>query len=100
MVVRTFLEVFVFLKKSRYYGLETVETVDRHGRAVTAIRRRKLAAETGDTHAVQGPDRLDVMAERAYKDATKFWHIADANTELEASELTRIAGRVINVPEK
>jgi len=90
----------MFLKNSRYYGLETVETVDRHGRAVTAIRRRKLAAATGDAHAVQGPDRLDVMAERTYKVATRFWHVADANTELEANELTRVAGRVINVPEK
>jgi hypothetical protein len=90
----------MFLKNSRYYGLDTVETVDRQGRPVKAIKRRKLNATTGDATVVQGPDKLDVMAQRNYKDATKFWHIADANTELEANELTRVAGRVIDVPKK
>ncbi len=90
----------MFLKKSRYYGLETVETTDRHGRAVKAIKRRTLPATTGASHGVQGADKLDVLAENRYADGTKFWHIADANTELEANELTRVAGRVIQVPEK
>ena len=27
------------------------------------------------------------MAHRKYKDGTKFWHVADANTELEANDL-------------
>ena len=55
-------------------------------------------AATGDAYTVQGTDRLDVMADRTYKDATQFWHVADANTELEANELTRTAARVIKVP--
>lgn len=90
----------MFLKNSRYYGIDTVETTDRHGRAVAAIKRRTLPATAGKSHVVQGPDKLDVLAERHYADATKFWHIADANSELEANELTRAAGRVIQVPEK
>lgn len=90
----------MFLKNSRYYGLETVAAVDRHGRSVTAIKRRTLATTSGNAYSVQGPDQLDVIAQRKYSDATKFWHIADANTELEANELTRVGGRVINVPEK
>ena len=90
----------MFLKNSRYDGLETVETVDRHGRPVTAIKRRKLPATTGDAYAVQGPDKLDVMAQRNYSDPTRFWRVADANSELEANELTRVAGRVIDVPKK
>jgi hypothetical protein len=40
------------------------------------------------------------MAERKYADATGFWHIADANTELEAAALTAEAGRRILVPEQ
>jgi hypothetical protein len=90
----------VFLKNSRYYGLETVESVDSRGRPVSALKRRKLPAVVAEPHAVQGPDRLDVLAERNYADATRFWHIADANTELEANRLVRVAGRVIQVPEK
>lgn len=90
----------MFLKNSRYYGLDTVEAADRHGRAVKAIKRRPLPATSGEAYAVQGPDKLDVLAQRLYKDGTRFWHIADANTELEANELTRVAGRAITTPKK
>jgi hypothetical protein len=53
---------------------------------------------------VKGTDRLDVMAQRQYSDGTRFWHIADANTELEASKLVepRVLDedvRIISVPE-
>jgi hypothetical protein len=30
-----------------------------------------------------------VIAQRKYSDGTKFWHVADANTELEANDLTK-----------
>jgi len=40
------------------------------------------------------------MASRLYKDATLFWHIADANTDLDARELVAETGRLILVPEK
>jgi hypothetical protein len=88
----------MFLKNSRYDGLETVDTSDRHGRPVSAIKRRSLLSPTSDAYTVQGPDKLDALAEKNYQDATEFWHIADANTELEANELTRVAGRVIEMP--
>jgi hypothetical protein len=29
-----------------------------------------------------------------------FWHLADANTELEANELVKETGRIIKVPEQ
>ena len=45
-------------------------------------------------------DQLDVISETRYKDGTRFWHIADANTELEANQLVRVAGRTIRVPER
>ena len=90
----------MFLKNSRYYGLDTVDATDRQGRPVKAIKRRPLSATAGDAYAVQGPDRLDILAQRTYQDATRFWHIADANSELEANELTRVAGRIIDVPKK
>jgi nucleoid-associated protein YgaU len=43
-------------------------------------------------------DRLDITARRRYGDATRYWHVADANAELEAVELDR-PGRVIQAPE-
>ncbi len=89
----------MFLKNSRYYGLETVTTEDAAGREVTAVKLRRLPATTGKPARVRGHDRVDHIAQIRYRDATKYWHVADANTELEAGELTREAGRTITVPE-
>ena len=88
----------MFLKNSRYYGLPTVIVRDRSGDPVVAVKLRRLPTVTGDPFAVQGHDRLDVICDIQYGDATRYWHIADANTELEANELIRVAGRVIAVP--
>jgi len=88
----------MFLKNSRYFGLPTVVARDRGGREVVAVKLRRLPAVAGDARTVQGHDRLDVMSDAGYRDATRYWHIADANTELEAEELTRTAGRIIAVP--
>lgn len=88
----------MFLKNSRYYGLPTVIARDRSGDPVVAVKLRRLPAVTGDPFTVQGHDRLDVVCDIQYGDATRYWHIADANTELEANDLIRVAGRVIAVP--
>ena len=42
-----------------------------------------MPATPGDMTPITSNDRLDVMAERLYTDATRYWHIADANTALE-----------------
>ncbi|GLR87954.1 hypothetical protein [Bradyrhizobium iriomotense] len=88
----------MFLKNSRYYGLPTVIAHDRSGDEVVAVKLRRLPAVVGDPFTVQGHDRLDVICDLQYGDATRYWHIADANTEFEADELVRVAGRVIAVP--
>lgn len=90
----------MFLKNSRYYGFETVATQDRQGRSVMAVKLRSLPPIAGLPYAVQGHDRLDLLADQTYQDATRFWFIADANSELEANELTRTVGRVIRLPQK
>jgi hypothetical protein len=88
----------MFLKNSRYYGLPTVIARDRAGDSVTAVKLRRLPTMAGDPFTVQGHDRLDVICDLQYADPTRYWHIADANTELEANELTRVAARIITVP--
>lgn len=90
----------MFLKNSRYNGLPTVQARDRSGRKVTAVTLRRLPATTGDDAVVGAADRLDILAEARYGDATRYWHVADANTELEAAELTRRPGRAIKVPSR
>lgn len=88
----------MFLDNSRYAGIarETVRTSD--GRDVVAVRLRRIPPSNGTPYTVVGTDRLDILAYRRYGDATRYWHIADANSELEAEALTRAPGRTIKVP--
>lgn len=90
----------MFLKNSRYYGLPTVTATDAAGREVSAVKLRRLPARAGESTVIHDHDQLDVMAHRRYRDGTRFWHVADANSELEANALVRSTGRRIGVPEK
>ncbi len=95
----------MFLESSRYLNVKTVEAETNGGRKVRAVMLRRLPYVAGTPIVVKGNDRLDVMAQRKYSDPTRFWHIADANTELEANNLVKERAqekeaRVINVPEK
>lgn len=88
----------MFLENSRYARLPQVETKTIDGRTVVAVKLRRLPEVEGDPVTVEGASRLDVMAQRNFQDGTMFWHIADANSELEATELVRVVGRIISVP--
>ena len=90
----------MFLKNSRYFGLKTVTGKDRRGRPVQGVTLRRLPDTPGIELQVEDKDQLDVIAERRYRDGTRYWHIADANSEVEANELVRTTGRRILVPEK
>jgi hypothetical protein len=89
----------MFLENSRYHKQPTVEVETREGKSVQALKLRKLPTPANRPHAVQQHDRLDVLAQQHYADGSKFWHIADANSELEANDLVAEPGTVINVPE-
>jgi nucleoid-associated protein YgaU len=88
----------MFLKNSRYAGLPTVDATDRAGATVAAVKLRPLPVTPGDPVTVQAHDQLDAMSERRYGDATRYWRIADANSELEAASLLQPTGRPITVP--
>ncbi len=90
----------MFLESSRYYKQETVDAIIKGGRVVKALTLRRLPAVSGKATVIKGNDRLDIMSQRQYKDSTMFWHIADANTELEANNLVKKTGRTIIVPEQ
>ena len=77
----------MFDANSRYIKCPVVEVETAKGKKVNAVKLRRLSFTPGDLTEVKGTDRLDIMAYRQYKDGTKFWHIADANTELEANNL-------------
>lgn len=88
----------MFLKNSRYAGLPTVTATDRAGAEVAAVKLRRLPTTLGDLVSVRAHDQLDAMSEQRYADATRYWHIADANTELEAASLLHPTGRPITLP--
>jgi hypothetical protein len=90
----------MFLKNSRYYNTQTVTTRDANNREVKALTLRSLDSITGEATQVHDHDQLDVMSQRRNQDGTKFWHIADANSDLEANNLVAVSGRVIKVPVK
>jgi hypothetical protein len=87
----------MFLDNSRYARVETVETKTESG-TVVALKLRRLPPVAGDPHTVQSGERLDVIADAQYGDATRFWHIADANTALDSRTLTETVGESILVP--
>ncbi|MDY6979906.1 MAG: hypothetical protein SV201_08500 [Pseudomonadota bacterium] len=90
----------MFNKNSRYANSKTVSCKDSQGHSVTAVRLRRLPATTGVDALVTDGAQLDVMCEKQYHDATRFWHIADANSDLEANALVKTRGSLVKVPEK
>ena len=90
----------MFMKNSRYYNTATVVSHDVNNREVKVLTLRRLVTTSGERTQVHDHDQLDVMSHRRHQDGTKFWHIADANSDLEANNLVTVAGRYINVPEK
>ncbi len=92
----------MFLESSRYYKQKTVDTVVKGGRIVKVLTLRRLPVAKGKATVVvvKGNDRLDIMSQRQYRNPAMFWHIADANTELEANNLIKKTGRTIIVPEQ
>lgn len=88
----------MFLENSRYVNVPTLETTTCDGRAATALKLRPLPATPGDPYLVKDNDQLDVLAYRVTSDGEKFWHVADANTALEANTLVAEPGATILQP--
>ncbi len=89
----------MFSESSRYYRQKTTDAETKDGRTVKAVTLRRLPTVSGRPTVVKGNDRLDIIAEQQYNDPTMFWHIADANTELQANDLVKTTGRLIEIPE-
>jgi len=87
----------MFLENSRYAKVPQVESRDREGRAVKAVKLRRLPVTACQPYGVQPQDRLDLLADQLFKQPTQFWKIADANTELKANDLA-VNGREIELP--
>lgn len=89
----------MFLENSRYYNVPTVDAPAAGGAGtVAALKLRPLPAPAATTYTVKDNDQLDVIAHQSFSDGTKFWHVADANTALEANELVAVTGATILKP--
>ena len=77
----------MFEANSRYFKAAVEEVETATGKKANAIKLRRLPYTPGNLTELKGNDRLDIMAHRKYADGTRFWRIADANTELEANDL-------------
>ncbi|MGH7901617.1 MAG: hypothetical protein ACRENZ_07755 [Thermodesulfobacteriota bacterium] len=89
----------MFLESSRYFKIKAVDVVTKDGRTVKVVTLRRLPVITGKPTVIKANDRLDIISQRQYNDPTMFWHIADANSELEANNLVKKTVRIISVPE-
>ena len=88
----------MFLANSRYAKVATVETTTSTGEMVIALKLRRLTPVAGEPQNVISGDRLDLIAQARYGDATQFWHVADANTALDSRTLIEQVGDSFNVP--
>lgn len=88
----------MFLPNSRYALVATVTTRLATGEEVVALKRRLLTPAVGTPQTVIDGDRLDLIAQQHYADATQFWHVADANTALDNRTLVAVAGDTLNLP--
>jgi len=91
----------MFVESSRYYRVRQREVPTRRGKTVTVVAlRRTPVPPSSSSVTIKANTELDRMAYQRYDDGTRYWHIADANTELEARDLTAETGRQIMVPER
>lgn len=77
----------MFLKTSRYANVPQTTVTLEDGVQAAAVQLRSIPSISGDPTPITSNDRLDIMAERNSGDATRFWHIADANTALDSNRL-------------
>ena len=77
----------MFLDTSRYAKTPTVQVTLPGGAQIAAVELRTIPPQQGDPTPITGNDRLDIMAQRNFGDGTRFWHIADANTEMDSALL-------------
>jgi hypothetical protein len=100
MLAQTSLKTTLFAPSSRYYGLDTVTTVER-GVTVRYLLRRFVPPperfQLLQEHTVTQDERLDNVTARYLGDPTLFWRLCDANRAMRSEELTGTIGRRLRI---
>jgi len=89
----------MFFDGSRYLRVADAALTDGTGRSVSVkCTREPVTTELALTYQVRAGDRLDTLAFKFYRDARKWWLIADANPDALTLEQLLEPGRLLRVP--
>ncbi len=85
-------------KRSRYARTPTIEARAPDGEKRVLVDLREIAVPAaGHVHPAAPGDRLDQLADRFYRDARRFWRIADASDEVDPFEVVN-PGEPLPIP--
>ena len=89
----------MFFKGSRYEKVNEAQINSADGRIIN-YKLIRFIPETSavQTHNIVQRERLDLIAQKYYKDPLLFWRICDANKVMLPDELTAEAGTGIFIP--
>lgn len=89
----------MFFKGSRYEKVTTLTYLDPTGRLIAykGVRYIAAAPATVGHQLVQG-ERLDLLAQRYYRDPERFWRICDANLATWPDDLLIEPGATLAIP--
>jgi hypothetical protein len=89
----------MFFRGSRYAAVAEAEITGPDGRVIRYKKVRFIPATPAErTHQVLQGERLDHLAHRYFRDAERFWRIADANAAMWPDDLLAEPGRRILIP--
>ena len=89
----------MFFKGSRYANVGEHALVDERGRVVRYKKIRFIpTVEARLPHRFIAGERLDLLADRYFHDAERYWRICDANPCMHPDELEAEPGRVLLIP--
>lgn len=89
----------MFFDGSRYLRVLDATLTDGPHRSVPVKRTREpVPTDLALTYQVRAGDRLDALAFKFYRDARKWWLIADANPDVLTLEQLLEPGRLLRIP--
>lgn len=89
----------MFFDGSRYLRVSDATLTDGTGRSVPLKGTREpVATDMALSYQVRTGDRLDALAFKFYRDARKWWLIADANPDVITLEQLLEPGRLLRIP--
>lgn len=88
----------MFFKGSRYEKVEANQITDATGRVIVYKKIRFIPVTPGVvTYTVRQGERLDQIANRAFRDPQRFWRICDANDAMWPDDLDEV-GKTLLIP--